>query len=352
MKNLLLSVIGLFCLSGLFAQDMMSVDELKSMKAEKEAALGALQAEVDALDAKINTFPGWKVGGVGIAGFDLNGNNNWFQLGLPNSRANGLGLSLGAFANLDKEKFFWRNLGNVTLKSVNTTLDTSVDEDDQISISNITDNLDISSLAGYKLSDKWALSAEGKYISTVLNFNDPGKLILSAGATWTPIQNLVVIIHPLGYEFNFPGDSFVSSAGAKIGATYAAQILPGVAWSSNLSTFIPYSGGDGTLQAFGLAPDFDASAPAFTDSVLGSDAIAYEAGDLFNWTWINSFSTSLIKGIGLGLNIGLRQDRQLSNQAQYNSSLNRNADGTSNFDFGGADNPIQLYYTLGLSYNF
>lgn len=352
MKNLFLTVLcGMFFLVATVAQ-AQTLEELKSMKSDKEAALAAIQAEVDALDKQIYTFPGWKIGGVGIAGFDLNANNDWYQLALPNSSANGFGLSLGAFANLDTEKYFWRNLGNVTLKRVRTTIDASLNEDDRVTVSNITDALDISSLFGYKLSDKWALSAEGKYISTLLNINNPGQLTLSAGATWTPISNLVVVIHPLGYQFNFPGDSFVSTAGAKIGATYAAEIIKGISWSSNLSAFVPYGTGDGTLQTFATEADFDPSAPAFSDTVLSSNSVSYDQGDLFNWTWINSFSTSLWKGIGLGLNIGMRQDRQISNQAQYNALSNRDASGASTFDFAGSDNPLQWYYTLGLSYNF
>ncbi len=341
MKNFILTILLGFV--GLAAVNAQTMDELKAMQAEKQAAADALVAEAADLQKQIDEFPGWKIGGVGIAGFDLNGNDNWFALNLPNSKSTGYGVSLGAFANLDRDNYFWRNLGNLTLKQVNTTLDATVDT--LTEVSNITDALDISSLFGYKLNDKWAISAEGKYISTLLNFNNPGQLTLSAGATWTPINNLVVVIHPLGYQFNFPGDSFVSSVGAKIGATYAAEIIPGVSWSSNLSMFVPYGDGSGTLNQFELADDNTIFTPKFTTNIIGSADVAYSSADLFNWTWINSFSTSLFKGIGVGFNIGLRSDKQVANQAQYNSSRGL-------FDFANADNPLQMYYTLGLSYNF
>ncbi len=335
-------ILTLFMVFGLYtmvsAQD--SIDELKSMKADKEAQLAALQGDIDALAKQIDEFPGWKIGGVGIVGFDLNSNSNWFAINNPHSTADGIGVSASAFANLDREKYFWRNLLTANVKQVRTILDNTVSDPESTRTKAITDALDISSLFGYKLSEKLALSAEGKYISTVLNFNNPGKLLISAGVTWTPINNLVVIVHPLAYEFNFPSDAFVSAPGAKIGASYAAEIIPGVAWSSNLSAFIPYSDGTGTLKQFPFKADSPANNPEPDSSAdpLQSLDVPYSTGDLTNWTWINSFSTNLFKGIGVGFNIGLRQDVQIANQwnYQYNKPT--------------GDNPLQVYYNLGLSY--
>ncbi len=47
--------------------------------------------------------------------------------------------------------------------------------------------------------------------------------ILGVGATWTPIKDLFVVIHPLNYNFVFSsGDAiFESSLGAKIVADYS-----------------------------------------------------------------------------------------------------------------------------------
>lgn len=348
-------VLACFLVCGFFfaadAQEV-TVDELKAMKAEKQAAIDALTGEVGDLDKQINEFPGWKFGGVGIVGFDLNSNSNWFAIGNPNSNSSGYGISASAFANKDTEKFFWRNLLTANLKQVNTTLNSELDDDVLGNkVDALTDALDISSLAGYKLAPKWALSGEGKYTSTVLNLNRPGKLTLSAGATWLPIDNMVVVIHPIGYEKNWPGD-FVSSFGAKIGVQYAATIIPGVAWSSNLSAFIPYGSGDGTLTQHPVKTAGDPRGGLNTEYDLGADPIAgselpldYSTGDLTNWTWINSFSTNIFKGIGVGFNIGLRSDKQISNQAQYETwDLNNGAFTVP------SDNPLQVYYSLGLSY--
>ena len=342
MRHLQLLFIAMFlCLGFAQAQDV-DVAALKAMIADKEAAASALATEAADLQAQIDAIPGWKTGGVGIIGADLNANDSWYAINNPFSSSNGIGINASAFANNNQDKWFWNNLLTVNIKQTKTQL-----EKDGNEVKATTDALILSSLAGYKLAPKWALSAEARYESTVLNINRPGKLTVSAGATWLPIPNAVVVFHPLAYEKNFPGGDFVSSAGCKIGATYAATIIPGVAWSTNLSAFIPYGSGDGTLQQFTVtndlprtaaAAEFDLGAP-----IAGNETnIPYSTGDLTNWTWLNTFSTNIFKGIGLGLNVGLRKDKQIANQWQYN----RVAD-TATFD---GDNPLQFYYSLGLSY--
>ena len=293
-----------------------TMEELKAQKADLQAQIGALQGQLAGIDGQIKNFPGWKYGGVGVLGLSLTGNEEWYAIENPFATSLSYGFSASGFANLDRDQYFWRNLATMNLQKTETTPDEGAEK-----VESITDVLDISSLFGYKFNDKLAASAEGKYVSTVLQFNDPGKLVASAGATWLPIPNMVVIIHPLGYEKNWPGE-LVSAAGAKIGATYAGSILPGVAWSSNLSMFVPYSGGDAT----------------FTNPSSEEVMIEYGTGDLVNWTWINGFSTNLWKGIGVGLNVGLRQDKQL---ADLYKITNEGAE---------SDNPIQFYYNLGLSY--
>ena len=350
MKKLtLLVVFAVF--SAINLVNAQSVDDLKAMKSEKMAAADAILGEVADLQKQIDEFPGWQYGGVGILGFDLNSNSNWFAIGNPNSASSGYGLSASAFANKNASGYFWRNLLTLNLKRVNTTLNTNFDTD--VAGNNVkatTDALDISSLYGKKLNEKWAISVEGKYTSTLLNFNRPGKGTLSAGATWTPMNNLVVLIHPLGYEKNWPGD-LVSAIGAKIGASYAATIIPGVAWSSNLSAFLPYGGGDATFNQHpttvsgadrnALTTEFDLGA----DAIASTSALPFGGSDLMNWTWINSFSTNIFKGIGVGLNVGLRNDKQIAGQSQIQTFSDAAA-----FTIDDIDSALQLYYSLGLSY--
>jgi len=330
----------LLCAGFVQAQDLES---LKSMKADKQAAADAMLAEVADLDKQIQSLPGWKTGGVGIIGADLSANDNWYAINTPFAQSTGLGLNASAFANNNQDKWFWNNLLTINLKQTKTNLDSRNDQE----VKALTDAFDISSLAGYKLAPKWALSAEAKFTTTLLAFNKPGKLTVSAGATWLPIPNAVVIFHPLAYEKNFPGGNLVSAAGCKIGATYSAAIIPGVAWSTNLSGFIPYGGGDGTLEQYEVNNGFARTAAEaeydFSKPIANSQTVLpYEGSDLANWTWLNTFSTNIFKGIGLGLNVGLRKDKQVADRWQYNRTA-------STTDFS-PENPLQFYYSLGLSY--
>jgi hypothetical protein len=156
------------------------------------------------------------------------------------------------------------------------------------------------SLYGYKLSPKLAISTLGEYRTSVLDgkLNNPGYLDLGVGATWTPVTDLVVVVHPLNYNFVFADDEFdfESSLGAKVVADYTRTIVKGFNWKSNLSAFLSYQG-----------------------------------QDLSNYTWVNTFSTAY-KGVGIGLDIGLRSNKQEALAA------------------GRDDNPLQSYWILGLSY--
>ena len=336
-----------FSISFLTAQ---SVEELKSMVSDKQANLDALQGEIDALTKQIDEFPGWKIGGVGTLGFDLLANNNWYALGTPNSGSQALGVGLTGYANLDEEKYFWRNGLLVNISRAETTVDRTLEGVEGNTLVALTNGLDLSSLFGYKLTDKWALSAEGKYTSSLIAFepngdgalddsykfalNSPGIATISAGATWTPISDLVVIFHPLGYQRNWPG-GLISSAGCKIGASYAAEIIPGVSWSSNLSAFVPYAG--------------EATAKLDVVDARTLD-VDYEFADLVNWEWINGFSTNIWKGIGVSFNLGLRGNKQ---QADSGRVLNQSTDLDDTALRGLiTDNPLQSFYTLGLGYTF
>lgn len=71
---------------------------------------------------------------------------------------------------------------------------------------------------------------------------------------------------------------------------------------------------------------------------------SYETSDLSNWTWTNSFGYTLYKGIGLGLEVGLRKNKQ--------EALNNALASDTLASFDTVDNKLQSYYLLGLSYAF
>ncbi|MEJ6792093.1 MAG: DUF3078 domain-containing protein [Lacinutrix sp.] len=298
-KLLLLSVFFI----GMVSMNAQTKEELVSQKAEKQAAADAAQGEADALQAQIDALPGWKKGMFGTIGGSLSNFNNWYSQGAPNNTSGNIGVSINAFANLQQEKFFWRNALTSNLNWVKLdNKDTNLDSED---FNPTTDVFNISSLYGRKLSEKFAVSGLGEYRTTLLdNFNDPGYLDLGVGGTWTPMENLVVVVQPLNYNFVFAKNDavFQSSLGAKIVADYTRQI-GAISFKSNLSTFQ-----------------------------------SYKDGDLSNVTWTNSFSYTLWKMIGVGFDFGLRSNKQEAANFQ-------------NVMLPAADNKLQAYWLLGLSYN-
>ncbi|WNH08435.1 DUF3078 domain-containing protein [Thalassobellus suaedae] len=298
-------------LVGIASVNAQTKKELQAQKAEKQAAANAAQAEANALQAKIDALPGWRTGAFGTIGGSLSNFNNWYAQGAPNNASGNLGFTLNAYANLIEEKFFWRNSLSTNLKWVK--LDNKDIETDDDSFNPTTDVFNISSLYGRNITKTIAVSGLMEYRTTLLdNFNDPGYLDLGIGATWTPIQNLIVVIHPLNYNFVFSDNDtvFESSLGAKIVADYTRQI-GAINFKSNFSTFQ-----------------------------------SYKSSDLSNFTWTNSFGYTLWKMIGVGFDFGLRSNKQEA----LNYALAQTPATATSFD--DVDNKLQTYYTVGLSYKF
>lgn len=309
MKKLSFALVLIFGVISSYAQ---TLEELKAEQAIKKDSVDAIQKRVDALQGQIDGFKGWKIGAFGTIGGNLSGYNNWYAKKTANSAAGNLGFTVNGFANLDQEKYFWKNSTNINLSWVK--LDDKDIDTDEPGFQAANDVFTLSSLYGYKLSDKFAASALGEYRSTIINnFNDPGYLDLGIGATWTPIPELVVVMHPVNYNFVFSsGDSvFESSLGAKIVADYTKS-FGDVNFKSNLSIFQ-----------------------------------SYKSSDYSNWTWTNTLGYTLWKGIGIGLEGGLRKNKQEAlNYALTGPNPNPDA------SFDNIDNELQTYWLFGLNYNF
>jgi len=308
MKRLIFALAMLIASASAYGQ---TAEELKALQGPKKDSIAAIQARVDALQAQIDALPGWKLGAFGTIGGSISEFRNSFAQGIPNNSAGNIGFTVNAYANLQQEKFFWRNAANVNFSWVK--LDDRDDPTDDDGFRQATDVFNLSSLYGRKLSEKFAISGLAEYRTTVLsNFNDPGYLDLGVGATWTPLKDLVVVIHPLNYNFVFSDEDtiFNSSLGAKVLADYTRQ-LGAVSFKTNLSLFL-----------------------------------SYEDGDLSNWTWTNSFGYTLWKVIGVGFDFGLRGNKQET----LNYEVNTLGNTTATFDT--IDNELQTYWTLGLSYSF
>jgi hypothetical protein len=296
MRNILILVISGLT-SSLLAQ---SLDELKAKKAALEAELAPIQAQVapikaqiDALNADIAKFPGWYKGAFGTLGLNFTRLNNWVVNPNPNSRATTIIGSFNAFANRIDKKYFWRNNAALNMGWQKLNL---VGVDSESKFEPVTDLMTGTSLLGYNLSSKLALSALGEYRTTVIrNFNNPGYFDIGVGFTYTPIPKLVVVLHPLNYNFIFSKDDtkYTSSLGTKLVADYNATLYKGVKWRSNLTSFISYKSSDPALS---------------------------------NFTWTNGFSFTLLKGVGVGIEHAIRSSKQESSD-------------------------MQSYYIVGLSYS-
>ncbi|WP_142784298.1 DUF3078 domain-containing protein [Changchengzhania lutea] len=309
MKKTLLLLSFFIGIISLQAQTLES--ELKAEQAAKKDSIKALETRVNAIQSQLDALPGWKKGAFGTIGGSVSNFKNWYAQGNPNNASGNIGVTVNAFANLTQDKFFWRNAANVNLSWVK--LDDKDDPTDNDSFREATDVFNITSLYGRKLNEKFAISGLGEYRTTLLsNFNDPGYLDLGVGATWTPIQDLIVVVHPLNYNFVFSNEDaiFESSLGAKILADYTRQI-GAISFKTNLSMFQ-----------------------------------SYESSDLSNWTWTNSFGYTLWKMIGVGFDFGLRNNKQEA----LNYAVNTLGDATATFD--NVDNDLQSYWIVGLNYKF
>lgn len=296
----------------LSAQDM-SLEELKAKKAELEASqkikadeAAAFQGEIDGLMKQIQILSGWRFGVSGLVGFDFGRSSKWMANPFPTSSSSALAIGVTGFANRDADKYFWNNklILNKAWQDVDLPIETT---DDDLFDQGTVDLLNISSLAGYKLTDKIAISALGELNSSISSFLEPGTFDIGVGVTWTPIQNLVVVIHPLNYHIAWSADGDASSQGAigaKIRADYQDEFsIKGkkIAWSSTFTTFIPYGSNENPVKDVN-----EDGIPLLSDPMNPESFVFREAG-LTEYTWLNTFSFQIWKGIGVGFTFGLRQ---------------------------------------------
>jgi hypothetical protein len=311
-KKTLFTLAFLLSISFSFSQ---TLEELKATLAVQKDSLKAAQDRVNTTQGKIDSFPGWKKGAFGTIGGSVSNFSNWYAQKTPNNRSGNIGFTMNAFANLDTESFFWRNSGNLNLSWVKFNDKDNPNDNKRWREAN--DVFNVSSLYGRKLSETFALSGLGEYRTTILNnFNNPGYLDAGIGATWTPIKDLVVVVHPLNYNLVFSKTDaiFQSSYGTKILVDYTRQIKE-VSFKTNLSMFQ-----------------------------------SYKSSDLSNWTWNNSFGYTLWNMIGVGFDFGLRSNKQ---EALKYYAINYDAtSGDPEPTFENIDNKLQTYWMIGLNYKF
>ena len=321
MKQLFPLLLLLLTAGALSAQTEATIEQLQAEKAAAQAKLDAASAEaaaaqgtVDDLQKQINALSGWMTGFTGLVGFNLAGSNQWIANPNPTSRSSALTIGLTAFANREAPKYFWNN--KLIVNRAWQRVDINGTNESSLFDNGTVDILNLSSLGGYKLNDKLALTGLGEINTSMSNFFQPGTLDIGVGATWKPITNLVVVVHPLNYRITWSAFDNVDSEGAlgaKIRADYQDELLVAsrkIAWSSTLTSFLPYSSNEITLDA--------------VDEFGVPNGMTRQAG-LFEWTWLNTFSFQIWEGIGVGATLGLRN---------------------AEFEF----EDLQTFYTLGLTY--
>ena len=292
--------------------------ELEAMKSEKMAEADAFDGEITSLGKEIELLSGWQTGLSGLLGLNFGNSSNWQANANRNSSSSTLTIGVNGFANNIKEKTFWRNTLTTNVSWQGLDNDTNDDAAGSDFLANRNgDVLIASSLYGLRFTPDLAATALLDLNTSVFNFLSPGTADFGVGATWTPssIPNLVVVVHPLTYHFAFSGFEGVesqSALGAKLKATYNLDLPGGVAWSSNLGVFLPYSNDKTTISYLD-----DNNMPQTSEE------------GLFEYTWINSFNIAdLWKGVGLGFTIGIRN---------------------AGFEY---PEGLQTYSALGLTYGF
>ncbi len=288
-----------------FAQlgQSQSIDELKEMQSEKKAQISDLQSQIDAAQAEVNSIQkeidklsGWRKGFSGLIGFDVNNSNGWVANPNPDASSSSLNLGLTAFANRNGEKYFWNNKATATKswQDVDLTEADAMNQNDGLFDNGTVDIFNLQSLYGYMINDKLAISAMGDMNTSIENFLSPGVIDLGVGVTWVPTSNMTVVIHPANYHLAFSGVDGVDTEGAlgaKIRADYNQSFnvsTKKVTWNTTLMSFIPYQSNEPTL---------------------------------FEYTWLNTISFELWKGIGVGIGFGLRNAEFESPDTQSYTSL-------------------------------
>ncbi len=257
-------------------------DTLKAAQEVKAQQLESLDNRLDSIRQQIEILSGWILDVNGVTGLDFSSSKSWVSNDNPNASTSALSIGLNAFANRTNERSFWRNSGIVNLGWQSLDTDTEDAEQKSFLRNRTTDVFQLSSLYGYRLNEPLALSVLSDLSTSAFNFLKPGSLDFGLGLTWTPARPkpLAVVFNPLTFHLIFSDRDDVtntSALGLKIKSTYNRKFPLGINWGTTFTTFLPYRSAE---------PD---------------------QPSLLELTWINSLSFSVWKGLGFGINFGVRQ---------------------------------------------
>ncbi len=305
----LLPILVLFL--SLFYSNAQSVEEKKEkIKQEhktKEQEIKILLEDIELLREELDSLSTWNFKTHGTFGGSISGTKNWYQKDLPNSYIGSFGINVLSYAGYNKNDYVWKNSVHINLTWVK--YDDRDDATDKDYFASATDILTLTSLFGKKLNKKFMISSLGEYQSSMIHkINDPGYLDFGIGMTWIPVHSFLLILHPVNYNQVFSSNhkAFVSSFGTKILANYY----------NDFGNFVVIS----SLSLFQ----------------------SYKSHNYSNYTWINSFSYTFWRNLGVAFDFGLRYNKQ--------ETLNYILDTDEDATFDSIDNTIQNYWMLGIHY--
>lgn len=257
-----------------------------------------IESELEIIDRQLSALAGWRKGISGTIGFDLDRATRWISNPNPNSKSSSLSLGVTGYLKNDKEKTFWHNNASIQKAWKTLDLDTrDANESGGIFSSGTLDVVNISSLAGYKITDKLAVSALAELYSSTEKLTTQGAIDFGAGLTWLPYSNLTITFLPINYHFLYTRDLFgiepAGALGAKLKVDYNLKfklLANNCTWQSSLFGFFPYN--DSKME---IKND-----PANPETVIFNSSLR-------EITWLNTLSLELWKGIGLGAGWGLRR---------------------------------------------
>jgi len=268
MKNLVIIAMAFFFAGGFGTVEAQQVEDLKRELAELETTMEAntkTRVSLEDQIAKLVTS-GWNFGGVGAVTGNWAAFSDWALAENARDNMNVLG-DVSLYGNYNADKFFWRN--GVNMRLGYQRFEETIEESDTTggTWDNSLDEIFLSSLAGYKISEELALSALFDARTTFGTFFDPAYISLGAGVTYTPHPNFAVVLHPATAqgvfvrseakkaEFGVGADdlgdglySFGDGAGVKLefGAkivvdyTKSNFLIPGLTYTGRADAFIPY----------------------------------------------------------------------------------------------------------------
>ena len=307
------------------AQTQEELQELKITKIgqveDYKALIVTLENELAVIESQMDLLSGWRYGLTGVFGFDWDRSWTWISNPNPNSRSSSLNIGLVGTVKNDQEKTFWYN--SATLQKAWKRFDPNTKDNignEGLFKNGTVDLLNISSLAGYKLRENLAISALAELYSSLEKLTKQGTIDFGVGVTWLPFSNLTVTVNPLNYHYvysNLTGLTSEGALGAKLRAEYLLNFkmfANNCSWQSTLTSFMPYGSTGGEVP-----------------STIDPTVILYNSS-LFEYTWLNTLTLELWKGIGVGLGWGLRK---------------------SNFEALADETPaLQSYMNFGVSYGF